>query len=351
MHRPNFTSPLLVSPLCVALSVLLVGGCFSPPDNGSDEETTTEPGTTSSGAVSDTALDPSSGSTGLGETETTDSAETTGTTVPDSSSSSDSTGPAPAVCGDGVVQADEDCDDGSESADCNADCTESVCGDTVVNAAAGEECDDGQQGTDEDGCDARCSLVVLTRSFRQGAGGYTATRDTWLDENNASTSHSNDDALHCIGTKYQEQVLLRFEQLVGDGDEQIPTGADVVSAQLVLSSTGEEFAGSAAVNSLHEMIVDWDTGDTYNSAVFGGNGIQLGTEAVTEAVEETSGAVSDDGLYEFDVTASVQAWVGGGPNRGWFLWQPSGFDRWFIASSEHLQSQRRPRLVVEFRIQ
>jgi hypothetical protein len=44
-------------------------------------------------------------------------------------------------CGDGVVQPGEDCDTGRESATCNEDCTTAMCGDGVVNAAAGEQCD------------------------------------------------------------------------------------------------------------------------------------------------------------------------------------------------------------------
>jgi cysteine-rich repeat protein len=58
-----------------------------------------------------------------------------------------------AYCGDGTANtaAGEACDDGGESATCNADCTSSRCGDGVVNRAAGEECDDGNDVT-TDGC-------------------------------------------------------------------------------------------------------------------------------------------------------------------------------------------------------
>lgn len=46
-------------------------------------------------------------------------------------------------CGDGIVQPSEACDPGAagETAACNANCTVSTCGDSVVNASAGEECD------------------------------------------------------------------------------------------------------------------------------------------------------------------------------------------------------------------
>lgn len=65
-----------------------------------------------------------------------------------------------ADCGDGHVQREppvEECDPGSEkeTAQCNANCTTSGCGDGIVNAAAGEICDDGNHEND-DNCLATC---------------------------------------------------------------------------------------------------------------------------------------------------------------------------------------------------
>lgn len=60
-------------------------------------------------------------------------------------------------CGDGILQSGELCDDGGESATCDADCTPVSCGDSTVNAVAGEQCDDGN-ATAGDGCDAQCVL-------------------------------------------------------------------------------------------------------------------------------------------------------------------------------------------------
>ncbi len=66
---------------------------------------------------------------------------------------------APAECGDGVLQEDndEECDDQVASAECNANCTLSACGDGILNPAAGEECDDGGESAE---CNADCTLSV-----------------------------------------------------------------------------------------------------------------------------------------------------------------------------------------------
>lgn len=59
--------------------------------------------------------------------------------------------PPPAVCGNGTLDPGEECDTGQASATCDIDCTAPVCGDSVVNAAAGEQCDDGNTAAG-DGC-------------------------------------------------------------------------------------------------------------------------------------------------------------------------------------------------------
>ena len=78
-----------------------------------------------------------------------------------------------AECGDGEICSDascdtagegvpEDCDDSGESATCDINCTDAICGDGDINASAGEECDDGTglPGTAESAnCDVDCSAA------------------------------------------------------------------------------------------------------------------------------------------------------------------------------------------------
>jgi cysteine-rich repeat protein len=63
------------------------------------------------------------------------------------------------VCGNGILDPGEQCDFGGETAFCDSDCTVPVCGDGLVNPAAGEQCDDGN-AVSGDGCSAQCQLEV-----------------------------------------------------------------------------------------------------------------------------------------------------------------------------------------------
>lgn len=84
-----------------------------------------------------------------------------------------------AACGDGYVWAGmEVCDDAGASATCDDDCTAVVCGDGVVNAAAGEQCDGVAA------CDANCmwepvSYVVTSKSGLVGLPSDCSATDTF----------------------------------------------------------------------------------------------------------------------------------------------------------------------------
>src|SRR4051812_35583812 len=68
----------------------------------------------------------------------------------------------PAVCGDGVRQADEECDLGkgnSDTAACTKACRVATCGDGVVRAGV-EECDDGSANADTAACTKACRKNV-----------------------------------------------------------------------------------------------------------------------------------------------------------------------------------------------
>jgi cysteine-rich repeat protein len=64
------------------------------------------------------------------------------------------------VCGNGIVDAalGEQCDDEGPSAACDADCTISWCGDGMVNALAGEACD--ASGVETAACDRDCTVPL-----------------------------------------------------------------------------------------------------------------------------------------------------------------------------------------------
>ncbi|MFZ6179653.1 DUF4215 domain-containing protein [Nannocystis pusilla] len=140
MHVRSFVAFLSLLPAC--------GG--DPADTGLTV------GMSTSGATS------ASTSTSTGE-GTTASEPTTGDTTavgPTSEATSTSTGPVPSdMCGNGIVEGEEECDLGAANADdaaCTAGCELAACGDGLVRDDV-EQCDDGNLAPG-DGCDPACQF-------------------------------------------------------------------------------------------------------------------------------------------------------------------------------------------------
>jgi cysteine-rich repeat protein len=80
---------------------------------------------------------------------------------PDSTGGDDDGG---GLCGNGVLDPDEDCDDGPANSDtepdaCRTDCREAQCNDGVLDPMHGEECDDGgNNGSAPNACRVTCML-------------------------------------------------------------------------------------------------------------------------------------------------------------------------------------------------
>lgn len=101
---------------------------------------------TSGGSAGETGVESSATSIGTGAVDTSDSGD----------DSTDTGTPPMAMCGDGIAEGDEECDLGKTNgggAVCKSDCTLNVCGDGYIGP--GEQCDDGN-ANDDDECSNRC---------------------------------------------------------------------------------------------------------------------------------------------------------------------------------------------------
>ncbi|MBE7448133.1 MAG: DUF4215 domain-containing protein [Kofleriaceae bacterium] len=89
-----------------------------------------------------------------------------------------------AGCGNGLLDPlTEQCDDnGQNTATCDSDCTVPICGDNLVNMAAGEACDPGAVGVSSAGCNPNCTLPacgdgIVNRLFTPPGGTATEQCD------------------------------------------------------------------------------------------------------------------------------------------------------------------------------
>ncbi|MCK5020580.1 MAG: DUF4215 domain-containing protein, partial [Candidatus Peribacteraceae bacterium] len=98
--------------------------------------------------------------------------------------------PAP-LCGNGILDDGEECDGGGVTASCDADCTVPECGDNVWNSLAGEQCDDGNE-ISEDGC-FQCEIEGYCCTY----GAYTCLADIGSNCIGADKSFHSEEEYSC----------------------------------------------------------------------------------------------------------------------------------------------------------
>jgi hypothetical protein len=194
-------------------------------------------------------------------------------------------------------------------------------------------------------------------TFRQGVNGYTGAKDTHIRANNPDFDGSLDTpvfvdwAVTAGSTENDEQVLIRFDDIIGTGSGQIPPNAVISAAILDINSTD---LGNAMGDggTFHSMLISWDQTNTWNSF---NNGISADD---VEAVQATTASAGNPTLnpnveasfLTFDLTSDVQAWVSGTrPNYGWVIlpW-PNGGDGWGFDTSDAANEIQRPQLRVYY---
>jgi hypothetical protein len=173
-------------------------------------------------------------------------------------------------------------------------------------------------------------------SYQNGVDGYMGTMDTMLVPSVTDPSVYGPGPY--IYTYSTVDGLIRFNDIFGAGPNLIAPGSFIISATLeVTQLTSLDQDGRV---DLHRMIADWSDLDTYDSMV---NGIQ--TDGVEAAVAATASTIATT----FDVTADVQAWSDGTPNRGWAtqLSASSPSNHYFYSSDYSASVSVRPILTIE----
>jgi hypothetical protein len=156
------------------------------------------------------------------------------------------------------------------------------------------------------------------------------------------------DAQVSAGEPNPEQVLLRFDDMIGTEAGRIPPGKRVEAAILDIPSVNNDAMGDGGL--IYPLLQGWDPLSTWNTWVDGiqTNGVEgATTPSATAGYPELNPDVQG-GFLSFDLTADVQAWVSGiRTNAGWvFMPWPGGGNGWGFTTSESAEERNRPRLRV-----
>ncbi len=179
------------------------------------------------------------------------------------------------------------------------------------------------------------AALADTAIFQQGANGYAGNVDAQLRQAAPDWDSSTNFYIYVYSTFHG---LTRFNDLFGAGLNQIPVGSTITGATLRFTQFDDP-APDGLID-VHRMIADWTGTDTWNSMV---NGIQRDNAEAMTAATVTGGGAS------FDVTADVQAFASGTPNRGWSLHlNASSPSNWYVYAAHWPTIPSRPMLIVDF---
>ncbi len=268
-----------------------------PGDDALPQDSDSESSTGTTGVDTGVTMTATNGMTG----STTESADTTvgdttvgdmtmdDTTVGDVTMGNTTTGETTmggGECGDGNVDIGEDCDDAGESATCNVDCTDAMCGDGLVNTTAMEDCDDsGESAT----CNVDCTDAMC------GDGLVNATAMEDCDDANADDFDFCSNA--CV---VAPAAVLDFDH-VFDTDTGALDGVPQSNwdpTNFTWYLTGLEITGSLTVVGANPLTiqVDGDVSITGLLDVSGGDGgIPSGMDCIVAGVGGIGGPGGFDG--------------------------------------------------------
>ena len=212
---------------------------------------TSSPATTEADAPSTGAILPTTGETSAGDTSTGEtSAGDTSTGDPDTGSSEGTTA-APIICGDGMLDGDEECDEAGPSATCDDDCTLAICGDGLHNPMADEECDDaGFSANCDDDCtlvecgDAVLNLAASEQCDPDGIGTDETCSPTCQNQRLVDVGHQHtcavdlDGSLHCWGYGNWGELGQGNNVTLGDNQGELPTPPVPAGGKVVEMTNG-----------------------------------------------------------------------------------------------------------------
>ncbi|MCF8071063.1 MAG: DNRLRE domain-containing protein [Desulfarculaceae bacterium] len=173
----------------------------------------------------------------------------------------------------------------------------------------------------------------------------TGITDTMLNKYSPNSNYGNYgyEGVYNSGSTSAYQSLLRFDDIFGDGGNQIPLDSTISNATLRLYLyTG---SGLDRERSLYSMTGNWSESSTWNSME---GGVSVGSQTVATA-DATYTENGSRGFLDIDVTSSLQAWANGATNLGWvIIGTGSNWNYSFYSSSDYSAKSKRPTLNVDY---
>jgi hypothetical protein len=260
---------------CIPALALLLSGC-------GDDGAATDDSDGSTGGSSSTTT------TTTTTTSTTTDTTTIGTSTTTSTTDTDGTGGGEPVCGDGIVEGDEQCDEAGEANGCDDDCTFAECGDGTINNAAGETCDDSGRS---DMCNADCTAVSCGDGILNLTAGEVCDGDGAGNVGETATCDAD-----CTPAECGDGIVNATAGEACDGDGMGVGGETAAcNADCTTSTCGDGIVNATAGETCDDGDANGDTFPCNASCLVGG-----GLDGTFGTTWETMAAGTNGSLFDLD---------------------------------------------------
>ncbi|MCW1915535.1 hypothetical protein OJ996_18255 [Luteolibacter sp. GHJ8] len=218
------------------------------------------------------------------------------------------------------------------------------------------------------------SLVpVQTVSFQNGIGGYTGTFTKHIGKNAVADANGNPVYTNTLGSatgafyvdgfpghvdSADQNALVRFDGLFGTGTGQIPPGAKIAKAELVITTNTSGPGGNSPSPGpfvVDRLLVPVDANTTYAMLDGGLPGLEGVRGASSGLPVAGFGSMADGQVASSDVTSIVRYWAdelaadpSSNPNMGFSIFTGGTADGWQFCTEGNTNANVRPKLVISY---
>ncbi|WP_265594626.1 Ig-like domain-containing protein [Haloferula sp. BvORR071] len=197
--------------------------------------------------------------------------------------------------------------------------------------------------------------AVASTSFQQGANGYLSYFGKRVGSDGTHQIESGVqqyalDGLDVGETSPDINGILRFDNLFGSAPGQIPVGATIVKAELVITTAVADNAQSPGPWVVDRLLFPVDSTTNYIQMTQGSNAGVRGLSSRSPLAGFGNNAQGD--VQSADVTQYLRIWAADAnpntANMGFTIYDASTSDGWNFCTSGNDDVNKRPKLVVSY---
>lgn len=188
-------------------------------------------------------------------------------------------------------------------------------------------------------------LFGETMSFQEGSGGYTNQTDLCI---NPSGGIWRSDVRIAMDASPRYQTLIIFDDIFGEGSNQVPMNADIEYAAIKLKTANRisAYSGTTDDINIYRINVPWTESSRWGD--FSTINDTIGAKAVSTLIGTYTDTIVNNETTSFEITTAAQMWIGDPTTNYGILFVNEGSDGCDFWSDASPYVEERPILEIRY---